>query len=70
MEAHCFETMVEDLRKLLREYAGRKPKPPAYFCFNSRPNGFRSNSLYGELAECTCSGLLQQVPRQYQELFF
>ena len=24
MEARCFETMVEDLRQLLREYAGRK----------------------------------------------
>ena len=24
MAARCFETMVDDLRKLLREYAGRK----------------------------------------------
>lgn len=24
IDARCFETMVEDLRKLLREYAGRK----------------------------------------------
>jgi len=29
IEARCFETMVEDLRKLLREYAGRKPQPTA-----------------------------------------
>ena len=29
MEARCFETMVEDLRKLLREYAGRKSEPKA-----------------------------------------
>ena len=29
MAARCFETMVEDLRKLLREYAGRKPQPTA-----------------------------------------
>ena len=29
MEARCFEIMVEDLRKLLREYAGRKSEPTA-----------------------------------------
>ena len=29
MAARCFEAMVEDLRKLLREYAGRKPQPTA-----------------------------------------
>ena len=29
IDARCFETMVEDLRKLLREYAGRKPQPAA-----------------------------------------
>ena len=29
IEARCFETIVEDLRKLLREYAGRKPQPTA-----------------------------------------
>jgi transposase len=29
MEARCFEIMVEDLRKLLREYAGRKAQPTA-----------------------------------------
>jgi transposase len=29
MDARCFETMVEELRKLLREYAGRKPQPSA-----------------------------------------
>lgn len=29
IDARCFETMVEDLRKLLREYAGRKPQPTA-----------------------------------------
>ncbi len=29
MNARCFETMVEDLRKLLREFAGRKPQPTA-----------------------------------------
>jgi hypothetical protein len=29
IDARCFETMVEDLRKLLREYAGRKPQPSA-----------------------------------------
>ena len=29
IEARCFETIVEDLRKLLREYAGRKPRPTA-----------------------------------------
>ena len=27
--ARCFETMVEDLRELLREYAGRKAQPTA-----------------------------------------
>jgi hypothetical protein len=27
IRAGCFETMVEDLRSLLREFAGRKPKP-------------------------------------------
>ena len=29
MEARCFETMVEDLRLLLREFAGRKAQPTA-----------------------------------------
>ena len=29
MAARCFETMVDDLRKLLREYAGRKAQPTA-----------------------------------------
>jgi transposase len=29
MEAHCFEIMVEDLRILLREFAGRKGQPTA-----------------------------------------
>jgi transposase len=29
MDAHCFEMMVEDLRILLREYAGRKGQPTA-----------------------------------------
>ena len=29
MDARCFETMVEDLRILLREYAGRKGQPTA-----------------------------------------
>jgi transposase len=29
MNARCFEVMVEDLRKLLREYAGRKAQPTA-----------------------------------------
>lgn len=29
MEARCFEVMVEDLRILLREFAGRKPQPTA-----------------------------------------
>jgi transposase len=29
MDARCFEVMVEDLRKLLREYAGRKAQPTA-----------------------------------------
>jgi transposase len=29
IDARCFETMVEDLRKLLRQYAGRKPQPSA-----------------------------------------
>lgn len=29
IDARCFEMMVEDLRKLLREYAGRKPQPTA-----------------------------------------
>jgi len=29
MEARCFETMVEDLRILLREFAGRKGQPMA-----------------------------------------
>jgi transposase len=29
IEAGCFETMVEDLRLLLREYAGRKGQPTA-----------------------------------------
>lgn len=29
MEARCFEIMVEDLRILLREYAGRKAQPTA-----------------------------------------
>jgi transposase len=29
IDARCFETMVEDLRKLLREYAERKPQPTA-----------------------------------------
>jgi transposase len=29
MEARCFEAMVEDLRILLREYAGRKAQPTA-----------------------------------------
>ena len=29
IDAHCFETMVEDLRSLLREYAGRKAQPTA-----------------------------------------
>ena len=29
MDARCFETMVEDLRTLLREYAGRKGQPTA-----------------------------------------
>lgn len=29
IRAGCFETMVEDLRWLLREFAGRKPQPRA-----------------------------------------
>jgi transposase len=29
IRARCFETMVEDLRMLLREFAGRKPQPTA-----------------------------------------
>jgi len=29
MAARCFETMVDDLRKLLREYADRKAQPTA-----------------------------------------
>lgn len=29
IDARCFETMVEDLRMLLREYAGRKAQPTA-----------------------------------------
>ena len=29
MEARCFETMVEDLRLLLREFAGRRAQPTA-----------------------------------------
>lgn len=29
IDARCFEIMVEDLRKLLREYAGRKAEPTA-----------------------------------------
>jgi transposase len=29
IDARCFETMVEDLRGLLREYAGRKAQPTA-----------------------------------------
>jgi hypothetical protein len=29
IDARCFETMVEDLRCLLREYAGRKAQPTA-----------------------------------------
>jgi transposase len=29
IRAQCFETMVEDLRMLLREFAGRKPQPTA-----------------------------------------
>jgi len=29
IRAGCFETMVEDLRSLLREFAGRKPQPTA-----------------------------------------
>jgi transposase len=29
IRARCFETMVEDLRMLLREFAGRKAKPTA-----------------------------------------
>jgi transposase len=29
IQARCFETMVEDLRMLLREFAGRKTKPTA-----------------------------------------
>jgi transposase len=29
LRAGCFETMVEDLRSLLREFAGRKPLPTA-----------------------------------------
>jgi transposase len=29
MRAGCFEAMVEDLRMLLREFAGRKPQPTA-----------------------------------------
>jgi transposase len=29
LDAGCFEIMVEDLRNLLREFAGRKPRPTA-----------------------------------------
>jgi hypothetical protein len=29
LDAGCFETMVEDLRILLREFAGRKAQPTA-----------------------------------------
>jgi len=29
IDAHCFETLVEDLHGLLREYAGRKAQPTA-----------------------------------------
>lgn len=29
LDAHCFEIMVEDLRMLLREFAGRKSQPTA-----------------------------------------
>src|SRR6202163_3411073 len=29
IESHCFETMVEDLRLLLREFTGRKAQPIA-----------------------------------------
>src|ERR1700716_2033060 len=29
IESHCFETMVEDLRLLLREFSGRKAQPTA-----------------------------------------
>jgi transposase len=29
IESHCFETMVEDLRLLLREFTGRKSQPTA-----------------------------------------
>ena len=29
MRAGVFEIMVEDVRSLLREFAGRKPKPTA-----------------------------------------
>ena len=29
IRARCFEIMVEDLRSLLREFAGRKPQPTA-----------------------------------------
>jgi transposase len=29
IESHCFETMVEDLRLLLREFTGRKAQPTA-----------------------------------------
>ncbi len=35
IDARCFGTMVEDLRKLLRQYAGRKPQPTAMI-LNSR----------------------------------
>jgi transposase len=34
MEARCFETMVEDLRILVREYAGRKAQPTAMILDN------------------------------------
>jgi transposase len=39
IRARCFETMVEDLRMLLREFAGRQAQPTAMIRRRSREHG-------------------------------
>jgi transposase len=64
IDARCFETIVEDLRMMLRKYAGRKPHSTAVILDNrtlkSTPSWGAGRLRWGRAAqrlESACSGV-------------
>ena len=62
MDARCFEAMVEDLRKLLREYAGRKAQPTAMILDKRAFRVSRMPPSRAYVVERTFSGLRRSFP--------